>query len=82
MTPSEKLVERVRDYIYDCTRDEFGHGWVLSAEQAEHVIKLASIPTPEASEQLQDVGAIPGSRASTEPVSRLGPSGFDPERKK
>jgi hypothetical protein len=27
-----------------------------------------------------NMGAIPGSRASTEPVSRLGPSGFDPER--
>lgn len=28
----------------------------------------------------QNMGASSGSRASTEPVSRLGPSGFDPER--
>jgi hypothetical protein len=29
---------------------------------------------------MTDLGAIPGSRASAEPVPRLGPSGFDPER--
>jgi hypothetical protein len=34
------LVERIRDYIYDCTKDEFGHGWTLSGEQVRHIIAL------------------------------------------
>jgi hypothetical protein len=36
----DELVERIRDYIYDCTKDEFGHGWTLSGEQVRHIIAL------------------------------------------
>jgi methanogenic corrinoid protein MtbC1 len=37
---SEEIVERVRDFVYDCTKDEFDHGWTLSAHQTEDLIKL------------------------------------------
>jgi predicted Rdx family selenoprotein len=36
----EQLRERVRDFIYDCTRDEFGHGWTLSKHQTDDLIAL------------------------------------------
>jgi hypothetical protein len=36
----DELMERIRDYIYDCTKDEFGHGWTLSGEQVRHIIAL------------------------------------------
>jgi hypothetical protein len=42
-SPDTALVERVRDYIYDCTKDDCGHGWTLSAEQTRHVIALAAL---------------------------------------
>jgi hypothetical protein len=35
-----KLRERVRDFIYDCTKDEFGSGWTLSAHQTDDVIEM------------------------------------------
>jgi hypothetical protein len=35
-----ELREQVRDFIYDHTKDGFGHGWTLSAEEAERLIRL------------------------------------------
>jgi hypothetical protein len=41
------LRERVRDFVYDCTRDEFQTGWTLSAQQADDLIEIArASPTP------------------------------------
>jgi hypothetical protein len=38
----DELRERVRDYVYDCTRDEFRRGWTLSAHQTDDLIELIS----------------------------------------
>jgi hypothetical protein len=37
---SDNLLERVRDYIYDCTKDECNVGWTLSKYQAEDLIAM------------------------------------------
>jgi hypothetical protein len=44
MSPMNKpeLVERVRDFIYDCTKDEFDSGWTLSAHQTDDIIEMVS----------------------------------------
>ena len=40
--PLMDLREHVRDFVYDCTRDEFGHGWTLSAQQTDDLIAMVS----------------------------------------
>lgn len=35
-----ELRERVRDFIYDCTKDEFDTGWTLSAHQTDDLIAM------------------------------------------
>jgi hypothetical protein len=35
-----ELREQIRDFIYDCTKDGFGHGWTLSADQTDFIIGL------------------------------------------
>jgi hypothetical protein len=37
-----KLREAVRDFVYDCTKDEFNVGWTLSAHQADNLIALVT----------------------------------------
>ena len=37
-----ELRERVRDFIYDCTTDDCGTGWTLSAHQTDDLIAMAN----------------------------------------
>lgn len=47
-----EMRERVRDFIYDCTKDEFNTGWTLSAHQTDDLIEMVAAltakPDPEA----------------------------------
>lgn len=37
-----ELRERVRDFIYDCTTDDCGTGWTLSAHQTDDLISMTN----------------------------------------
>jgi hypothetical protein len=43
----DALRERVRDFIYDCTKDEFNTGWTLSAHQTDDLIAIIQTPAPK-----------------------------------
>lgn len=48
MAQSDETVEmreRVRDFVYDCTKDEFSTGWTLSAHQTDDLIALITSRT-------------------------------------